>query len=101
MQIQNQTQLATYVKKIQIGFTTMNVFVIELVENLGTESQVAYVASSLERAIQWMRDEGMDYGGFYGFESFGTAHYAVLEYTLDSNDFAGHGNYTVSGSVFV
>ena len=48
-----------------------------------------------------MRNDGVDYGGFSGFETFATAHYAVLEYTMDSDDFAGHGNYTVSGSIFV
>ena len=80
----------------------MKVVVIELVENNGSESQVAQVCSSMAYAKKWMEKTGMFYGEFSGDESFAEAHYSVLEYTVDGdeNDFEGFGNFTTTGKEF-
>ena len=80
----------------------MKVTVIELVENNGQESQVAQVCSSMAKAQEWMKKEGMIYGGFTGNESFSFAHYSVLEYSVDGDphDCEGFGNFTTAGKEF-
>ena len=78
----------------------MKVYIVELLSNYSQDCQLAHLASSLDKAVQWIKLYGREFGSFEGNESSWECKFVITSEIVDDVSgiqFESFGHYTIHG----